>query len=406
MKRERVYLDFNATAPLRPEVLDIVTQALGQWGNASSVHAEGRAAHKRIEDARAQVAALVGARAEDVIFTAGGSEANAMALTPFLRVTRSCVSGACAIEAQRPVTRCFVGATEHPSVMAGGRFTPDQIERIPVDEAGIVRCDWLAEKLAAFSQEAPEETFLVSVQIANSETGVIQPVQQIAAIVREADGIMHTDAVQAAGRVAIDITELGVDLLTLSAHKLGGPQGVGALVLGGAGVDLGQALVRGGGQERGRRAGTENVAGIAGFGAAADLALREINAYPGHLQSLRDGFEKRMLAVLPQVVILGQEAQRLGNTSSFMVPGLKAETMLMALDLGGVAISSGSACSSGKVRRSHVLEAMGVAPDLAEGALRVSLGWASRESDMEFLMTALEKVVGMLISRHKGRSAA
>lgn len=406
MKRERIYLDFNATAPLRPEVLDTVVQVLGQFGNASSVHTEGRAAHKRIEDARTQVAALVGARTEDVIFTAGGSEANAMALTPFLQVARSCVSGACATDARRPVTRLFIGATEHLSIMAGGRFAPEQIEPIPVDNSGIISCDWLAGRLAGFMRDEPEATFLVSVQIANSETGVIQPVRKIADLVHDAGGIIHTDAVQAAGRMPLDIAELGVDLLTLSAHKLGGPQGVGALVLAGGGVDLGRALVGGGGQERGRRAGTENVAGIAGFGEAAGLALKEISAYPSYLQSLRDGFEQNMLARIPQVVILGREVARLGNTSAFIVPGLKAETMLMALDLAGIAISSGSACSSGKVRRSHVLEAMGVAPELAEGALRVSLGWASRESDIEFFMTALEKVVGMLISRHKGRNAA
>lgn len=406
MTRARIYLDFNATAPLRPEVLAAMTQALAQCGNPSSVHTEGRAAHKRIEDARAQVAALVGARAEDVIFTAGGSEANTMALTPLVRLTGACSINGCKVEASRPITRLFVGATEHPSVLAGGGFASEYIERIPVDQAGVLQLEWLADRLASFVQNEPEASFLVSVQMANSETGVLQPIREIAALVHNAGGIIHTDAVQVAGRIAIDIGELGVDLLTLSAHKLGGPQGVGALILAAHGVDLGAPLVRGGGQERGRRAGTENVAGIAGFGVAAELALNDINAYPARLYSLRDGFEQRLFAMLPQAVLFGGEAPRLGNTSAFAVPGLKAETMLMALDLAGVAVSSGSACSSGKVRRSHVLEAMSVAPDVAEGALRVSFGWSSCESDVEFFVTALEKAVGMLISRQKGRHAA
>ncbi|MFC0217298.1 cysteine desulfurase family protein [Pseudochelatococcus lubricantis] len=406
MTRERVYLDFNATAPVRPEVLEAVVRALGAAGNASSVHAEGRAAHKRIEDARAAVAALAGARAEDVIFTGCGSEANTMALTPQLRVSGSCAAGACAVGVARPVTRLFVGATEHPSVLSGGRFAPEDVEAIPADSNGLLRQDWLAERLSRFSIKEPGAAFLVSVQAANSETGVLQPLSEIAALVHGAGGIVHTDAVQAAGRMALDIGALGVDMLTLSAHKLGGPQGVGALVLAPGAIELGTPLVRGGGQERGRRAGTENAAGIAGFGVAAELALREISAYPARLKILRDGFELRLGEVLPQAVIFGREAARIANTSAFAVPGLRAETLLMALDLAGMAVSSGSACSSGKVRRSHVLAEMGVAPELAEGALRVSFGWASRAEDVDSFVAALEKVVGMLISRQRGRHAA
>lgn len=431
MTRARIYLDYNATAPLLPQVLDAMTDALALAGNPSSVHAEGRAARGRVEDARARVAALVGARAENVVFTGGGSEANAMALTPHARMAGACGIGGCAPGEGRAVTRLLVGATEHPSVLAGGRFAPGMVERIPVDGLGRVRLDWLEERLAALARAEPESVALVSVQVANSETGVIQPVAEIAALVHAAGGLMHTDAVQAAGRTALDIGALGADTLTLSAHKLGGPQGVGALVLGANTVDLGDPLVRGGGQERGRRAGTENVAGIAGFGAAAmvaaenlaeetldreplgrerhgreGLALSQANAYPARLRDLRDGFERRLREVLPRTEVFGAGAARICNTSAFAVPGLKAETLLMALDLAGFAVSSGSACSSGKVKRSHVLEAMGVAPELAEGALRVSLGWATRDADLDSFGTALEKVVGVLISRHSGRSAA
>ncbi|MGV6875435.1 cysteine desulfurase family protein [Pseudochelatococcus sp. B33] len=406
MTRERIYLDYNATAPLLPEVLEAMTGALALTGNPSSVHAEGRAARGRVEDARITVARLVGAKADNVIFTGSGSEANTMALTPHVRVAGACGVNGCAPGGARGVTRLLVGATEHPSVLAGGRFAPDRVEPVPVGGDGVLRLDWLEERLAVLAREEPEAGALVSVQVANSETGVLQPVAEIAALVHAAGGVMHADAVQAAGRMALDIGALGADMLTLSAHKLGGPQGVGALVLGSNAVDLGNSLVRGGGQERGRRAGTENVAGIVGFGVAGALALSRINAYPARLKALRDAFENRLKVALPQVEIFGSSAQRLGNTSAFAVPGLKAETLLMALDLAGFAVSSGSACSSGKVKRSHVLDAMGVPPGTAEGALRVSLGWASREADLDFFRTALEKVVGMLISRHSGRSAA
>lgn len=405
MTRERIYLDYNATAPLLPEAREAMTAAAALAGNPSSVHAEGRAARARVEDARIKVAALVGARAEDVVFTGGGSEANAMALTPHVRAAGACGIGGGGPEPGRPVTRLLVGATEHPSVLAGGRFDPGRVEHIPVDGDGLLRLDWLDERLETLARDEPQVGALVSVQVANSETGVIQPLAAIAARVHAAGGVMHADAVQAAGRLALDIGALGVDMVTLSAHKLGGPQGVGALVLGANAVELGDPLVRGGGQERGRRAGTENVAGIAGFGAAADLALFQINAYPARLKDLRDAFENRLKEALPQAHIFGAGAERLCNTCAFAVPGLKAETLLMALDLAGFAVSSGSACSSGKVRRSHVLEAMGVEPALAEGALRISLGWASRGADVDSFGTALEKVVGVLISRHEGRSA-
>lgn len=405
MTRERIYMDYNATAPLLPEAREAMIRAFEATGNPSSVHAEGRAARGRVEDARRDVAALVGARAQDVVFTGTGSEANTMALTPYVRVAAACGIGGAPAET-RGVTRLLVGAAEHPSVLAGGRFDADAVERIPVDGEGRVRLDWLEERLAVLARTEPGCGALVSVQVANSETGVLQPVAEIAALAHAAGGIVHADAVQAAGRMALDIAMLGVDMLTLSAHKLGGPQGVGALVLASGMVELGAPSVRGGGQERGRRAGTENVAGIAGFGAAAALALSRINAYPARLREWRDLFENRLKVALPQAVVFGAHAERLCNTSAFAVPGLKAETLLMALDLAGFAVSSGSACSSGKVRRSHVLEAMGVAPDVSEGALRVSLGWSSRQADLDSFGAALEKVVGVLISRQNGRGAA
>lgn len=413
----RVYLDYNATAPLRPEALEVMTESYARFGNPSSVHAEGRAARGLVEQARMQVAALVGAAASEVVFTGGGSEANTAILSPNLRLTGACTINGCTLEPGKPLSLLLVGATEHPSVLSGGRFEAGKVERIPVHASGELDREWLAGRLRRLEHEQPGTAALVSVQVANSETGVLQPLQDIADIVHMAGGLIHADAVQAAGRMVLNIHELGVDALTLSAHKLGGPQGVGAIVLASPMLDPGLPLIRGGGQEKGRRAGTENVAGIAGFGIVSELALREMDQYPDQCREWRDRFERWLSERFPQAVIFGRQdsglqedsglqVRRLGNTSAFAFPGLRAETLLMALDLAGVAVSSGSACSSGKVLRSPVLEAMGVEPGLAEGALRVSLGWATTAEDIDLFMATLEKVAGMLISRHKGRAAA
>lgn len=381
---QRTYLDHNATSPLRPEVAEVVLRALQVPGNASSIHTEGRAARAEIEAARVGVARLVGAKAKNTVFTSGGTEAANLVLTPSFRRL-----------GQPAPIRLLIGATEHPCVLNGHRFPGDRVEMIPVDGKGILDLAWLEGHL----QELGEERALVSVQLANNETGVIQPVAEIAALVHRHGGLVHTDAVQAAGRVPVDIVALGVDALTLSAHKLGGPKGVGALVLASDQYEIGDKLVRGGGQEKNYRAGTENVAGIAGFGAAAELAVAALAGEAERLQDLRDEAEAHVRHLAPDALVVGAGAERLPNTLAFAIPGLKAETALIAFDLAGIALSSGSACSSGKVKRSHVLDAMGVEPALAEGVLRVSLGWTTTKEDVIRFAEACERVVGTLYKR-------
>ena len=348
---QAVYLDSNASAPLRPEVAALMVEVLAETGNASSVHGFGRVARRRVEVARAQVAALVGAAPEQVIFTSGGTEANNLALVGSGRA------------------RVLVSAGEHPSVLRAR----EGAELIALRSDGRI-------ELGALPEDA-----LVSVQLANNETGVLQPLEDVVAAARAAGALVHSDAVQAAGKVPVDFRALELDLMSLSAHKLGGPQGVGALVLA-----EGRVLSpdrRGGGQERSRRAGTENVAGIAGFGAAAALAKAELARFQA-LAELRDELERRLLAIAPALVVFGQQAPRLANTSCFALRGLAAETQIMALDLDGVAVSSGSACSSGKLEPSHVLEAMGADRELASCALRVSLGRHNVAEDIERLLAS------------------
>lgn len=353
--------------------------ALAVTGNASSVHAEGRAARRLVEQAREDVARLVGTEGRNVTFTSGATEANALALTPVIETAGR----------REPRDRLFVSAIEHPSVLGGGRFSAGQVEAIPVTSSGVVDLDTL--RLALPRSERP----LVSVMLANNESGVIQPIAEVADIVHAVGGILHVDAVQAPGRIACDIGALGADLMSISSHKLGGPQGAGALVRRGD-VHVGDPMLRGGGQERGLRPGTENVAAIAGFGAAAAVARRSNSQ---QLAALRDRFETGLKSSTQQVVIFGDSVARLPNTSLFTVPGLKAETAIIALDLDGIAVSSGSACSSGRVQASHVLAAMGVEPALVRGAVRVSLGWSTTEAEIDALLTAWNKVVSSLLNR-------
>ena len=379
---ERVYLDWNATAPLRGEAQRALQDAAGLVGNPSSVHAEGRAARRLIEQAREEVAALVGAQPADVIFTSSGTEANMLALTPAIETAGE----------KRPRDRLFMSAIEHPSVRAGGRFPREAIEDIPVEADGRVNLAALAEALTPAKTSRP----LVSLMLANNETGVVQPVAEAATIVHAAGGLLHVDAVQAAGRIPSDIRALGADLLTLSAHKIGGAKGVGALVRAGEHIHFADPLIRGGGQERGLRAGTENVAGIAAFGAAAAAARRQLAEEAAHMLALRTLVEEGLRAISPQAVILGAAAERLPNTTLFALEGIKAETAIIALDLEGVAVSAGAACSSGKVQSSHVLAAMGVSPALGRAAVRVSLGWTTTQADIERFLNAWRKLAGAL----------
>jgi cysteine desulfurase len=378
---DRVYLDWNATTPLRPEARQAMAAAWEVAGNPSSVHAEGRQARRLVEDARAAVSAAVGARSQDVVFTSGGTEANALALTPGLRRG-----------AGDPVRRLLVSAIEHMSVLSGGRFSPEAIGTIQVAGSGLIDIDHLRRLLA----DGPPA--LVSAMLANNETGALQPVGEVADIVHQAGGLLHVDAIQALGKIPFDINLMKADLVTLSAHKIGGPKGVGALVLADEAQGL-EPLLRGGGQELGRRAGTENVAGIAAFGAAVRAAMMALEDDAARLRGLQNRLEKG-LQQTPGMIVFSEGTPRLPNTTLFTVPGLKAETAVIGFDLGGIAVSSGSACSSGKVQPSHVLAAMGVGRELAQGAVRLSLGWSTSEADIDLALQAWRKLADALL---KGR---
>jgi cysteine desulfurase len=375
---DRVYLDWNATTPLRREAREAMAAAWEIQGNPSSVHAEGRQARRLVEEARASISGAVGALPGNVVFTSGGTEANALALTPGLRRGGGL-----------PVKRLLVSAIEHASVLAGGRFPAETLGTIGVTRSGLSDLD----RLRAALENGPPA--LVSIMLANNETGALQPVKEAGDIVHAAGGLLHVDAIQAFGKIPFDINAMNADLVTVSAHKIGGPKGAGALIL----VEglLGfEPLLRGGGQERGHRAGTENVAGIAGFGAAAKAAMGALEADAVRLEGLRNRLENG-LRQTPGTVVFSEDAPRLPNTTLFTVPGLKAETAVIGFDLAGIAVSSGSACSSGKVQPSHVLQAMGFGPELAQGAVRLSLGWSTSDADIDRCLEAWRKLAGTLL---------
>ena len=371
----RTYLDYNATAPLRAEAREALVAAL-DIGNPSSVHEEGRKARALVETARADVAALVSAPAETVVFTSGGTEACNLALG-----LRQAPAG--------EIKRLLVSAIEHSAVLAAAEESVLPVELLPVTADGVVD---MAALDAALQEETPA---LVCVMLANNETGTIQPIAEIAAKTRAHGSLLFCDAVQAAGKMPIDIFALGADAISLSGHKLGAPMGIGALVTRPAVVVPPQLL--GGGQELGRRAGSENISGIAAFAAAAKAAMRDLNDF-ANLADLRDDMEAALLAVQPQTEIFGKHADRLANTSCFALGGLNSETLVMALDLAGVAVSAGSACSSGKVSRSHVLAAMGAETHISRGVLRVSLGWQSNREDTEKLVDEWSKLAGRALA--------
>ncbi|MCS3759396.1 cysteine desulfurase family protein [Bradyrhizobium centrosematis] len=374
----RVYLDWNATTPLRPEARAAMVAAYDLVGNPSSVHAEGREARRLIEDARAALAAAVGALPRNVVFTSSGTEANSLALSPGLRGP----SGG-------PVERLLVSAVEHASVLAGGRFPGAAIGLIRVTRSGVVDLDHLRAQL----NNGPPA--LVSIMAANNETGALQPVAEAAGIVHEAGSLLHVDAIQALGKIPFNIKAIGAGLATLSAHKIGGPKGVGALVVA-EGIAGLEPVLRGGGQELNRRAGTENVAGIAGFGAAAKVALQALPEDAERVATLRNRLENGIRSVAGATIFSG-DVERLPNTVLFTAPGLKAETAVIGFDLEGVAVSSGSACSSGKVQPSHVLSAMGCDPAVAQGAVRLSLGWSTEPEDINRALEAWRKLGNSLL---------
>ncbi|MCK1386471.1 cysteine desulfurase family protein [Bradyrhizobium sp. 21] len=376
--RGRVYLDWNATTPLRAEARAAMLAAYELIGNPSSVHAEGREARRLVEEARATLATAVGALPRNVVFNSAGTEANALALSPGLRGP----SG-------DPVERLLVSAIEHASVLAGGRFPTNRIGQIRVTRSGVIDLD----HLEALLSDGPPA--LVSIMAANNETGALQPVAEAVRIVHGAGGLLHVDAIQALGKIPFDIKVIGPDLATFSAHKIGGPKGVGALVVA-EGIAGLEPVLRGGGQELNRRAGTENVAGIAGFGAAVKVALQALPEHAERMATLRNLLENGIRA-LPGAMVFSDDVKRLPNTVLFTVPGLKAETAVIGFDLEGVAVSSGSACSSGKVQPSHVLSAMGYDPAVAQGAVRLSLGWSTGPDDINRALEAWRKLGNTLL---------
>lgn len=352
--QEMIYLDHNASTPLKPPVHEVMLQTLGFPGNASSVHRVGREARRRIEESRGQITTLVNAGPRAVIiFTSGATEANNLVLK----------GSGC--------EKTLVAATEHSSVL---NALPER-EIIPVLPNGLVDLAALDRML-----EGNDRSTLISVMMVNNETGVIQPIDKVVAIAKKRGALVHSDAVQAAGRLPIDLQKLGVDYLTLTAHKVGGPQGAGCLILSNC-VSV-TPLLSGGSQEKNMRAGTENITAIAGFGKAAELAAQDIDAFQ-KLAVLRDKIETELRKIAPAIRFFGKDAPRVANTTMFSLPGIPAETQLIALDLAGICVSNGSACSSGTVKGSRILRAMGAGEAEAGSSLRVSLGWNSTEKEVE-----------------------
>jgi cysteine desulfurase len=370
MTRSRTYLDYNASAPLSAEARAAMVASMDTTGNPSSVHAEGRAVRAIVERAREEVAQLVNAKPSEVVFTSGATEANNWVMAAGW--DEICVS-----------------AIEHDSVLAPARASGARLASLPVSPSGIIDVEAAIATLARPRERSGR--VLASLMMANNETGVIQPVAEVAAEARRLGAVMHVDAVQAPGRLDIDFAKIGADAMVLSAHKLGGPRGVGALIIR-EGVAL-TPFIKGGGQERRRRGGTENVTGIAGFGAAAAALKREAHAV-ARINRLRDMLEDGVARLTPAAVIVGREAPRVGNTACIALPGKPAETLVIQLDLEGIAVSAGAACFSGKIKASHVLEAMGLGPDIADSAIRVSLGPETSEGNIAAFLAAWEKVAG------------
>ncbi|MGB3875781.1 MAG: cysteine desulfurase family protein [Shinella zoogloeoides] len=377
-KTERTYLDWNATAPLLAAAREAVIAALDTVGNPSSVHGEGRALRMLVEAARRDVAALVNTAPAHVIFTSGATEAANLVLTPDYRMGRTPLA----------IGHLYVSEIEHPAVREGGRFQRENVTTVPVTRAGVVDLEALETLLQ--NHDKARGLPMVAVMLANNETGIVQPVKTAAEIVRRHGGLLVVDAVQAVGRMPVDIEALDADFLIISSHKLGGPKGAGALVTRGE-VLMPVPLIRGGGQEKGHRSGTENPAALAGFAAAARAATDDMVERNARIIGLRDALEAGMRLAANDVIIHGADGERVANTSFFSLPGLKSETGQIAFDLEGIALSAGSACSSGKVGQSHVLTAMGF--DAALGGLRVSLGPGSTQADVDRFLAAFSRVV-------------
>lgn len=387
MNSHGAYLDYNATAPVKPAVVARVAEVLAIGGNPSSVHRFGRLARAAVDQARDRVADLVGADPEQIVFTSGGTEANSLAIRSLARRSAG-TNGACG------ASRVLISAIEHDSVVGAAYAADLPVEEIAVTASGIIDLEALKRSLGSGGHA------VLALMLANNETGVLQPVAAAVEMVRSMGGLLHCDAVQAPGRVAVDFAALGADTLAISSHKIGGPQGVGALVA--RNLGLVSPILVGGGQERGLRAGTENVAGIAGFGKAAELAIDDLSRATA-IEVLRNGLEQRLHRVAAmaggKVEVFGSSVMRLPNTTCFALAGPESgppgsETQVIALDLAGVAVSAGAACSSGKVSPSRVLRAMGVAEQVARRAIRVSLGWGSTADDLDRFVVAWSELIG------------
>jgi cysteine desulfurase len=361
-----IYLDHNATSPLKPAVRDALHDALDSFGNASSIHHHGREARKQIEKAREHIASLTDARPANVIFTSGGTESNNTILSAF-----------------QATKKIAVLATEHPSVLQ----SIEDKTILPVDQNGLIKIDFLKDFL---SNNSNGSVFL-SIQHVNSETGIIQPIRAIADLAKSHGALLHTDSVQAAGRLSVSMKQLGVDFMTLSGHKMGGPQGSGALIA--ADLKPFMPFLKGGGQERRRRAGTENTNAITGFGVAAQIALDTVNDERKRLLEIKRYLEQRLVDLMPDTTIFGERSLRVCNTTNFTVPDHTAETLLMYFDLNGVSLSSGSACSSGSIEPSHVLTAMGYDKKTATSALRLSMGWNTTKDDIDYFLEKLQEKI-------------
>ncbi|PPD41352.1 MAG: cysteine desulfurase [Methylocystis sp.] len=382
MSKTRIYLDHNATSPLRPQARAAMLAAMEAPGNASSVHGEGRAAKALLEQARATIALGLGTAARNLIFTSGATESANLALTPMVQRGTD----------RAPIEVLLLGAGEHPAVLAGHRFSPEAVERVALSPEGGLSLSALDDALARYAGKR----IMVALQSVNNETGVIQPVREAAERVHAAGGVLVCDATQAIGRIETSFQTTGADFLFFSSHKIGGPAGAGALAAAQDALHISESLVRGGGQEFGRRAGTENIPAIAGFAAAFEAALGGMAMENARLGPMRDFLENRIARIAPEARFFGRETMRVSGVSAFALPDIPAHTLLMSLDLSGVSVSSGSACSSGKVRESHVLAAMGAEE---KEALRVSLGWTTRKEHVEEFGMVLADVVDRIRSR-------
>ena len=382
----RVYIDYNATTPLRPEVKTAILENMDTYGNASSMHASGRQAHAQIEHAREMAEKLIGAQRRTVVFTSGGSESNNTVFQTMRHLAQTPEDNALPEGRVEFITT----AIEHPCVFNSAKHLQDlgfTVHFLPVDKYGKVSIDALKSTLG-------EKTLLVSVMTANNEIGTIQDIKKISALAKAAGAWMHTDATQAVGKIPVDVDDLGVDYLTMSAHKIYGPKGIGALYVR-KGAPL-FPLIHGGHQEDGLRAGTYNNLGIIGFGRAAALVRGEITKYGAEIAALRDRLRDGLTAAIPHITINGHPTDVLPNTLSVSFPGAEGEAILLSMDLMGIEASTGSACASGSLEPSHVLMATGVGPELAHGSIRFSLGWGIGADDVDYIVKTLPPIIARL----------